>query len=107
MTTVGRGVRNAFRGVVRTISVVVILGLSIGLAPHPSVWVRTAVNRHGHRHVAVKIKGRIPAGDTMLLAFSGDGRPGRTSLGAGGVITGPVPRCVSLPAAPSGAGSGG
>jgi putative ABC transport system permease protein len=32
MTTVGRGIRNAFRNVVRTISVVVILGLSIGLS---------------------------------------------------------------------------
>jgi putative ABC transport system permease protein len=32
MTTVGRGIRNAFRNAVRTISVVVILGLSIGLS---------------------------------------------------------------------------
>jgi putative ABC transport system permease protein len=31
VTTIGRGVRNAFRSAVRTISVVVILGLSIGL----------------------------------------------------------------------------
>jgi putative ABC transport system permease protein len=32
MTTVGRGIRNAFRNAVRTISVVAILGLSIGLS---------------------------------------------------------------------------
>lgn len=32
MTTVGRGIRNAFRNAVRTISVVVILGLTIGLS---------------------------------------------------------------------------
>lgn len=74
-------------------------------APHLSVWTRTGVNRHGHRSVTVKLKGRIPAGDTMILAFSGDGRQGSTSLGAGGIITGRVPRCVSLPSAPSG-GSG-
>jgi hypothetical protein len=69
-------------------------------APHPAVWVRTGVNGHGHRSVSVKIKGSIPAGDTMILAFSGG--PGRDSLGAGGIITGPVPHCVSLPSAPSG-----
>jgi hypothetical protein len=71
-------------------------------APHPSVRVATGVSRHGHRSVSVKIKGRIPAGDTMILAFSGDGDRGATSLGAGGIITGRVPRCVSLPSAPSG-----
>src|ERR1700751_3229985 len=32
MTTVGRGIRNTFRSSVRTISVVVILGLGIGLS---------------------------------------------------------------------------
>ena len=69
-------------------------------APHPAVWVITRVNGHGHRTVSVKIKGRIPAGDTMLLAFSGGHGPGSSSLGAGGIITGPVPRCVSLPPAP-------
>ena len=36
----------------------------------------------------------------MILAFSGSGKPGTTSAGAGGIITGPVPSCVSLPAAP-------
>ena len=76
-------------------------------APHPSVSVGTGVNGHGHRSVTVKLgKGGIPAGDTMILAFSG--RPGSgTSLGAGGIITGPAPRCVSLPAAPSGGGRAG
>ncbi|HEY6279479.1 MAG TPA: hypothetical protein VIX86_24475 [Streptosporangiaceae bacterium] len=67
-------------------------------APHPAVSVATGVNGHGHRSVTVKVgKGAIPAGDTMILAFSG-GRG--NSLGAGGIITGPVPRCVSLPPAP-------
>lgn len=47
MTTTGRGVRNAFRNAVRTISVVVILGLSIGLsfvmlAAHHSVTDKVA-----------------------------------------------------------------
>ena len=72
-------------------------------APHPAVQVGTRVNGQGHRSVSVKIKGSIPAGDTMILAFSGNPRGG--SVGAGGIITGPVPRCVSLPSAPSG-GSG-
>ena len=59
--------------------------------------VRTAVGRgaHGHRSVSVQIKGGIPAGDTLVLAFST--LPGGTgSVGAGGLITGQVPRCVSL-----------
>ncbi len=70
-------------------------------APHPSVSVGTRVSKGGHRSVTVKLgKGGIPAGDTMILAFSGNGGPGSTSLGAGGIITGSVPRCVSLPSAP-------
>lgn len=68
-------------------------------APHPSVQVGTGV-RDGHRYVSVKIKGGIPRGATMILAFSGEPGPGHASRGAGGIITGPVPRCVSLPAAP-------
>jgi Sigma-70 region 2 len=73
-------------------------------APHPAVWVVAGVNGHGHRSVSVKIKGSIPAGDTMILAFTGNPRSGG-SVGSGGIITGRVPRCVSLPSAPSG-GSG-
>lgn len=46
-------------------------------------------------------KGGIPAGATLLLAFS---THGGASLGVGGWITGPVPNCVSLPAAPGGQG---
>jgi hypothetical protein len=70
-------------------------------APHPSVWVRTEGAKSGHRSVTVKLgKGGIPAGDKMILAFSSG--PGRSSLGAGGIITGAVPRCVSLPPAPPG-----
>jgi hypothetical protein len=67
-------------------------------APRPAVSVATGV-RDGHRYVSVKIKGGIPRGDTMILAFSGSPRSGG-SVGAGGIITGPVPGCVSLPAAP-------
>jgi len=71
-------------------------------APHPSVTVGSHVNGQGHRSVTVKLgKGGIPEGDTMILAFSGSPRGG-TALGAGGIITGPVPSCVSLPPAPSG-----
>jgi hypothetical protein len=68
-------------------------------APHPAAWVGSEVAPNGHRSVSVKIKGGIPRGDTMILAFSGAGGPGRTSLGAGGIITGRVPQCVSLPPA--------
>jgi hypothetical protein len=69
-------------------------------APHPGMSVSTGVNGNGHRSVTVRVwgKGGIPAGDTVVLAFSGD--PGRASVGAGGIITGPVPRCVSLAWAP-------
>jgi hypothetical protein len=66
----------------------------------------SGVNGHGHRSVTVKVgRGGIPAGDTMILAFTGGRRSG--SLGAGGVITGRVPRCVSLPPAPHGAARSG
>jgi hypothetical protein len=74
-------------------------------APHPAVRVGAGVDKHGHRSVSVRIKGDIPKGDTMVLAFSGNQHSG--SVGAGGIITGPVPRCVSLPAAPSGGGGAG
>jgi hypothetical protein len=75
--------------------------------PHPAVSVKTGMNNNGHRSVTVKLgQGGIPAGDTMILAFSGNSRHG-TALGAGGIITGPVPSCVSLPSAPNGGvGSG-
>ena len=76
-------------------------------APHPSVSVGSGVNGNGHRSVTVKVgRGGIPAGDTMILAFSGDPRHG-PALGAGGIITGRVPRCVSLPPAPSGGAGAG
>ena len=69
-------------------------------APHPAVTVGVGVNEHGHRSISVKIT--IPAGDTLILAFTGSPRSG--SVGAGGIITGPVPSCVSLPSAPQGSG---
>jgi hypothetical protein len=69
-------------------------------APHPAVSVGSGVNSQGHRSVSVKIKGGIPAGDTMILAFTGNPRSGG-AVGAGGIITGPVPHCVSLPHTPS------
>jgi len=75
-------------------------------APHPAVWVKTGVGKNGHRSVSVKIKGSIPKGDTMILAFTGSPRGGG-AVGAGGLITGRVPRCVSLPPAPSGGGGAG
>ena len=69
-------------------------------APHPAVSVKARVTKSGHRSVTVTIgKGGIPAGDTLILAFSGNPRHG-TALGEGGIITGRVPRCVSLPPAP-------
>ena len=70
---------------------------------HLANWVAVQTDSDGHRSVSVRIKGAIPAGDTMILAFSGNEQTG--SVGAGGVITGPVPACVSLPAAPGGSGS--
>ncbi len=75
-------------------------------APHLEVWVKTGVSKSGHRSVSVKLRGGIPAGDTMILAFSGQPGSG-TSLGAGGIITGRVPRCVNLPPAPHGGGRAG
>jgi len=69
-------------------------------APHPSVRVAAGPGRHGHRAVKVTIgKPGIPRGDTMILAFSASRRHG-ASMGVGGIITGRVPRCVSLPHAP-------
>jgi hypothetical protein len=69
-------------------------------APHASVQVRTGIDANGHRSVSVKVgNAGIPAGDTLILAFSGDQSTG--SVGAGGVITGQVPSCVSLPAPPA------
>ena len=75
-------------------------------APHPSVMVGAGIGKHGHRSVTVKIsKGGIPNGDTLILAFSGNPHSGG-SMGAGGIITGPVPHCVSLPSVPHAGGAG-
>jgi hypothetical protein len=69
-------------------------------APHPSVKVASKVTKNGHRSVTVTLgTAGIPKGDTMILAFSGNPRSG-TALGVGGIITGHVPHCVSLPPAP-------
>jgi hypothetical protein len=60
----------------------------------------------GHRSVTVRVgKPGIPAGDTMLLAFSTVRHD--THLGAGGLITGKAPSCVSLPAPSTGSGGTG
>ncbi|HEY2576751.1 MAG TPA: hypothetical protein VGI74_10635 [Streptosporangiaceae bacterium] len=65
------------------------------LVHHPAVSVSAGKPRGGQRSVTVKVSGKgIPAGATMLLAFS---THGGASLGAGGWITGPVPNCVSIP----------
>jgi hypothetical protein len=67
-------------------------------APHLGMSTASRLSKSGHRGVTVKLtQGGIPKGDTLILAFSG-GRG--DSLGAGGIITGPVPHCVSLPSAP-------
>jgi hypothetical protein len=75
-------------------------------APHPSVSVASRVTGNGHRSVTVKVKGDIPKGDTMILAFSGNPRSGG-AVGAGGIISGHAPGCVSLPSVPSGGGGVG
>ena len=65
---------------------------------HPAVSVSAGKSQGGHRSVSVKVSGSgIPAGATMLLAFS---TQGGTNLGAGGWITGPIPSCVSFPHIP-------
>jgi hypothetical protein len=74
------------------------------MADHPSVSVSAGKAKDGHRPVSVKVSGQgVPAGATMLLAFS---TAGGANLGAGGWITGPVPDCVSLPGAPGGGSAG-
>ena len=72
MTTVGRGIRNAFRNAVRTISVVVILGLSIGL----SLVMLTA--RHG---VSDKVATTLSSiGNTVTIGPPGYAVGGTTPL---------------------------
>ena len=73
MNTVSRGVRNAFRNVVRTFSIVIILGLSIGLA------LAMLVARHGVQTKIDSVKSSIgniitvsPAG---ARGFEGGGEP--------------------------------
>jgi hypothetical protein len=77
--------------------------------PHPALHLATSigsgVGKNGHRSVTVKMgNGGIPKGDTLILAFSGNPRSGG-SVGGGGIITGRVPHCVSLPSVAHG-GSG-
>jgi hypothetical protein len=73
---------------------------------HLSVRTGARIGKGGHRSVTVRVgKPGIPAGDTLLLAFSPPSRHG-PNMGAGGLITGQAPRCVSLPAPPAGTGSG-
>jgi hypothetical protein len=67
---------------------------------HPATWIAIQMNSDGHRSASVRIKGTIPAGDTMILAFSGNEQTG--SVGVSGIITGPVPSCVSLSVVPGG-----
>jgi hypothetical protein len=71
---------------------------------HPKVSVSAGKAGDGHHAVRVKVSGKgIPAGATLLLAFSDTGGG---SLGVGGWITGPVPHCVSLAGGPAGPGGG-
>ncbi|HEY1915577.1 MAG TPA: hypothetical protein VGH27_08375 [Streptosporangiaceae bacterium] len=75
--------------------------------PHPKLTHHPALTLSvggakggGHRSISLKVSGPgIPAGATMLLAFT---TQGGTNLGAGGWITGPIPGCVSLPTPPAG-----
>ena len=71
-------------------------------APHPALWISAAATGNGHLSVKVKVwgKGGIPAGDTIVLTFGGS--PGGASVGTGGIITGRVPRCVTVPLVPHG-----
>jgi hypothetical protein len=82
---------------------------SIVSLPHPQVKqhpggmsVATGPGHDGRRYVRVRAWGdAVPRGATLLLAFTT--RHG-AHLGVGGVITGRVPRCVSIPAGPGVAG---
>ncbi len=63
MTTAGRGIRNAFRSATRTVSIILILGLAIGLA----VVMLTA-----HRSVSDKIAATLGSvGNTVTIGPSG------------------------------------
>jgi len=63
MTTVGRGIRNAFRNATRTVSIILVLGLAIGLA----VVMLTA-----HRSVTGKIAATLAAaGNTVTIGPPG------------------------------------
>lgn len=86
---------------------------SISSLPHPTPLVRlsgrtkASIGTGGHLSISVRVrKPGIPAGDTLLLAFTPVSASG-PSLGAGGLITGKVPSCVSLPASPTGSGGTG
>jgi len=75
---------------------------------HLAVMTTVGVGANGHRYVSVRVgKPGIPRGDTYLLAFYGTPGPGHGAGGAGGLITGKAPACVSLSSAPPpGGGSG-
>src|SRR5580698_8144994 len=73
MNVVSRGIRNAFRNVIRTFSIVVILGLSIGLSLAMLV---------AHQAVGEKIKAvKSSVGNTVSISpagsrgFEGGGNP--------------------------------
>jgi putative ABC transport system permease protein len=72
MTAVGRGIRNAFRNAVRTVSVVVILGLAIGLS-----FVMLIANHSVTGKVATTLSS---IGNTVAIGpppFSAGGQPGK------------------------------
>jgi putative ABC transport system permease protein len=72
MTTVGRGIRNTFRNAVRTISVVLILGLAIGLS---------CVMLIAHHSVTGKVAATLSSiGNTVTISpplYSAGGQPGK------------------------------
>ena len=77
---------------------------SITSLPHPLVAPSGRISgsvRQGNGKITVDVHG-IPAGDTMIIAFGT--LPGGGRQGAGILISGPVPSCVSLPAPSAGNG---
>ena len=73
MNTVSRGIRNAFRNVIRTSSIVIILGLSIGLALTMLV-ARQAVQQKIN-NVQGSIGNTISISPAGIRGFSGGGTP--------------------------------
>src|ERR1700733_8925469 len=69
MTTAGRGIRNAFRNATRTVSIILILGLAIGLA---------FVMLIAHRSVSDKVAATLSSvGNTVNIGPPGSSAGGQ------------------------------